>query len=129
MEKNNYIWIKEGYLGHDILSTNYSDYCCKVTFGGARRLDNSDKWKIHLIYSNASNSNKSENKAVYSSTISLVITPKEKIRFESYLGITEKISIKDSTEEPMTLTRFFPVQYIRFLYIEQDYIKYEAHCY
>ncbi len=123
MEKNSYIWMKEGYIGCHLLHSNYKDANHKIIFGGAHQLDN-NKWNLCLIYSY---SNKSSGGG-YSSTIYAIVEPNEKIRFESYLGITEDISVECRPNEHMNCSRFFPIQFIKLIYIGKDYIKYEVHC-
>lgn len=126
MANNEYIWTKEGYIGHNILHSNYKSSSYKVVFIGSEKSDDDNKWKVNFVYSHVSNSSTSN--GGYSTNISLLVKPLEKIRFENYLGITENISVKYRFEENLNCNRFFPVQFIKLLYIEKDYIKYEVHC-
>ncbi|MTI49259.1 hypothetical protein [Sporosalibacterium faouarense] len=127
MGENNYVWTKEGYIGCNMLHSNYKSFNYKITFLGAEQL-NENKWKINLLYSCISSNEVNSNGLGYSANISIVVEPMEKMRFESYLGIKEGISVEFRNEEQISCTRFFPVQFVKFIYIEKDYIKYEVHC-
>lgn len=128
MDKNNYVWVKEGYIGCNILHSNYRTSTYRIAFLGAENLEEEEKWRINFLYSFVGNHNDSSNETGYCTSMSIIIEPMEKIRFESFLGIKEGISVKYRPEESMDCTRFFPVQFIKFLYVEKDYIKYEVHC-
>lgn len=127
MEKNSYMWIKEGYIGCNLLHSNYKEANHKVIFGGAQQLDEI-KWNLSLLYSYMSYNNGKSPGGGYCTTINVVVEANEKVRFESFLGITEDISIKCRPDEHMNCTRFFPIQFIKLIYISKDYIKYEVHC-
>ena len=127
MERNSYKWIKEGYIGCNLLHSNYKEAIHKVIFGGAKQL-NDNTWNLNLIYSYIVNNNVKSAGGGYCTTFELLVEINEKVRFENYLGITEDMPVECRTNEYMNCNRFFPIQFIKFLYINKDYVKYEVHC-
>ncbi|WP_425449589.1 hypothetical protein [Dethiothermospora halolimnae] len=126
MEVNQYMWCKTGYLGNNILCSNNKSSLSKIIFGGASKLDQDENWRLNFIFVEGYLGKNKGN--FYSSNMEVKVKKGDKIRFENYLGITEKINVEYSAGDDRSYSRFFPVKYIKILSIQTDSIRYEVHC-
>ena len=130
MKPKELIWIKKAYIGQQILFSNTQDRPFQIIFIGAEELSPNKECIIHLAlcYLPCFSSTTNISPTGFSVCLQVKVAPQEKIRFESFFGIHETVTVEYRDEEKRSFMRFFPVKDIRFHRIEKDYIEYEIHC-
>lgn len=124
MERNNYTWIREGYIGHNILCSSSKSTAHNLTFAGAEWLSNLGRWKVNFILSYSD----LDLGFGHSSNIYVITNVNEEIRFENYLGVKESFCVDYRIDDQRDYNRFFPIKHIKILSLDIDFIEYEVHC-
>ncbi len=126
MKQRQHIWVKEAFIGHELLHANNKPLNISIVFAGAEKKEHAEEYKIHFIL------NYTANPAIaavgYGVNIFITTVPGTPIRFENHFGITEDASAQYRPEEYVAYKQFYRVKHIRFLSIETDHLQYEIHC-
>ncbi|MBB6213981.1 hypothetical protein HNQ80_000050 [Anaerosolibacter carboniphilus] len=133
MKHHGHIWLKDGFLGSEILHSNTK---CKtgyyrIIFAGAEGTGCDHPWRINFIFSFICTSDVGSSVDCHgasSANMYVVAKPGDIIRFDRYLGILGKETVEYAPNDFGLCDRFYSVQHIKLLQIETDYIQYELHC-
>ena len=132
MKQHCHIWLKDGFLGSEILHSNTK---CrsghyKLIFAGAERTGCDSPWKINFILSficTSGEGSKADCHGASSANMYVLAKPGDIIRFDRSLGILGKETIQYAPNDLGLCDRFYSIQHIKLLQIETDYIQYEIH--
>jgi hypothetical protein len=133
MKHHGHIWLKDGFLGSEILHSNTK---CRtgyyrIIFGGAERSGCDNPWRINFILSFTCASGEDSTTDCHgasSANMYVLAYPGDVVRFDRYLGILGKETVEYGPSDFGLCDRFYTIQHIKLLQIETDYIQYEIHC-